>query len=265
MKNHLSKTAGILLLVFSLSACSLGSGSPTAVPTDAGAGPVIPLPTAKPGDPCANEYFPVKQGATYAYSSTGSPSGPYTFSRAITNARADGFTLVTQFKDKEIVQEWACKPEGLIPSQLGATDATSILAFEKFTDLTASNISGFVMPPAITPGAEWTYALDIQGTEANSVSAIPSIMTGRVAMTFIAGNKESVTVPAGTFEALAVEVSTVIDFDVTTGANVVSLTLDSTYTVWYAPGVGWVKSNGYGKLGGQEYFETIVLTSYSIP
>lgn len=263
MKTHPLKAAGLLLLVFSLSACSLGAATPAAVPTEAGAAPLVPLPTVKPSEPCANEYFPVKQGATYAYSSTGSPSGPYTFSRAVTNVRADGFTLTTQVKGIEIVQEWACKPEGLTAAQMSGTDATSILAFEKFAELTSSNVSGVILPPVIAPGAEWAYALDIQGVERKEIS--PATMTGRVAVTFLAGNKESVTVPAGTFEALAIEVNTVIDFNVASASNVVQLTLDSTYTLWYAPGVGWIKSNGYGKLGGQEYFETIVLTSYSIP
>lgn len=263
MKTRFQNTAGILLLVFSLTACSLGA-TPAPAPVETGAAPVIPLPTAQPSNPCANEYFPVKEGATYAYSSSGSPSGPYSFTRTISNVRADGFTLKTQFKKMEVVQEWSCTPQGLTASQMSATDATSILAFEKFTNLTASNVSGVILPPVITPGAEWTYALDIHGVEAKEVN--PAEMSGRVAITYTAGNKEKVSVPAGEFEAVAIEVSTVIDFTVTAGGNVIAqLTLDSTYTLWYAPGVGWVKSNGYGKFGGQEYFETIVLDSYTIP
>lgn len=264
MKNGFTKIASAILLVTTLTACGLGVETPTAVPVDPGAEPVVVLPTAQPSDPCANEYMPVKNNATYTYSSAGSPSGPYTFTRTITNVRADGFTLNSNIKNQELAQEWFCKPEGLVPGQLGATDATSMLAFEKFTDLKASNVSGAFLPPAITPGMEWTHAMDIQGIEKTKDGA-PASMTGRVAITYTAGNKESVTVPAGTFEAIAIEVSTVIDFDVTTQSNVITLTIDSTYTVWYAPGVGWVKSNGYGKLGGQDYVETIVLESYTIP
>ncbi len=260
MKKELLKIASTLLLVISLTAC--GQGTETAVPSTSpvpGSGPI-----AQPGDPCANEYFPVKNNATYTYSSTGSPSGPYSFTRTLTNVRADGFSLSTKYKNQDILQEWQCKPEGLAPTQLGATDATSMLAFDKFTNLTAANITGIIMPPAITPGAEWNYALDIQGTE-KVQGGTPATMTGRVSINYIAGNKESVTVPAGTFEAIAIEVNTVIDFNVVTGANTIKLSVDSTYTVWYAPGVGWVKASGYGKLGGQDYVETIVLDSYSIP
>jgi hypothetical protein len=261
MKKELLKTAGILLLVVFLAACGQG-GEPTALPATAAPGVVV-IPTAQPGDPCANEYFPVKNNAAYNYSSTGGPSGPYTFTRTITNVRADGFTFNTKLKKQEIAQEWTCKPEGLAPTQLGATDATSILAFEKFTNLTASNITGVVMPPTITPGAEWNYALDIQGVE-NGKDAAPATMTGRVAIGYLAGNRESITVPAGTFDAVAIEVNTVIDFNIVS-SNTINLSVDSTYTLWYAPGVGWVKANGYGNLGGQDYVETIVLESYTIP
>ena len=178
--------------------------------------------------------------------------------------RENGFKLVTQYNDQNISQEWLCKGDGLTPTELGAADATSMLAFDKFTDLTAANVSGFALPPVITPGAEWNYALDIQGIE-KAKGGTPATMTGRVAVNYIGGNKESVTVPAGTFEAYAIEVNTVIDFNVVSGGNTVKLSVNSTYTVWYAPGVGWVKASGFGKLGGQDYVETIVLDSYTIP
>jgi hypothetical protein len=264
MKNVFRVTASAVLLITTLAACGLGGETPTSVPVDPGVSPVVVLPTAQPGDLCANEYFPVKNNASWTYSSTGSPSGPYTFTDTVTNVRADGFTISAQSKDQTYTQEWNCKPEGLVAIQLSANNATSILAFEKFTDLQASNITGVILPPSITPGAEWSYALDIQGLE-KVKEGTPATMTGRVSVTYIAGNKETVTVPAGTFEAIAIEVSTVIDFNVVTQSNTVKLSVDSTYTIWYAPGIGWVKSSGYGKLGGQDYVETIMLESYNIP
>lgn len=260
MKNLIRVFASVLLLAATLTACGLGAENPTAVPVEPGASPAVLLPTTQPGDPCANEYFAVKDNATYTYSSTGSPSGPYAFTRTITNVRADGFTISTQVKGKTYTQEWACKPEGLAAVQLGATDAPSMLAFEKFTDLQGSNISGVILPPSLIPGAEWNYALDIQGLE-KAKDGNPATMTGHVTITYIAGNKESVTVPAGAFDAIAIVTNTVIDFNVAAA----KLSIDSAYTVWYAPGVGWVKSSGNGKLGGQDYFETIVLESYNIP
>lgn len=264
MKNVFHKIVSGILLITTLTACGPRSETPTAVPVDPGADPVVVLPTAQPSDPCINEYFPVKNNATWTYASTGSPSGPMRFTNTVTNVRVDGFTLAYQFGELTYNQEWACKPEGLVAMQLGPNNATSILAFQKFTNLQASNISGTIIPPSIVPGMEWTHALDIQGVE-NTTTGPAATMTARLAATYTAGNKETVTVPAGTFEAIAIEVSTVIDFTVVTQSNTVNLSVDSTYTIWYAPGVGLIKSSGYGKLGGQDYFETIELESYSIP
>jgi len=265
MKNVFRIFASAVLLATILSACGQGGETPTAAPpVDPGAGPVVILPSAQPSDPCANEYFPVRNNATWNYSSTGSPSGPYQFTNTVTNVRADGFTLNYQFGTLTHTQEWACTSEGLIAQQLGPSNATSILAFQKFVNLQATNVSGVVIPPSIVTGAEWSHAADIQGIQ-NLPGGATASMTARLAASYTAGNKETITVPAGTFEAIAVEVSTVIDFTVVTPSNTVNLSVDSTYTLWYAPGVGLVKSSGYGKLGGQDYVETIVLESYSIP
>jgi predicted small lipoprotein YifL len=262
MKKELLKIAGTLLLVISLTACGQG-GTPTAPPATT-APEVVALPTAQPGNPCANEYFPIKENATYNYSSAGSPSGPYTFTRTISNVREKVFSMQTQYKNQNIIQKWECKPKGLTPTDLGATDAASMLAFDKFANLSATNVTGIVLPTAITPGSKWNYALDIQGTE-KTTQGTPATMTGHVTIDYVAGNKESVTVPAGTFDAVAIQVTTAINFNVVTGSGTVKLSVDSTYTLWYAPGVGWVKASGNGKLGGQEYVETIVLESYTIP
>jgi hypothetical protein len=263
MKNGLLKIASAILLVTALTACGLGAGTPTAVPVDP-ATPQVVLPTAQASDPCRNEYFPIKNNATYTYSSTGSPSGPYTFTRTITNVLATGFTIASKVKDLAPTQKWLCKPKGLTAIQLGTNDAPSMLALEKFTELRSSNISGVMLPPNIMPGTKWNYALDLQGNEKLQDGSTAN-MTGHVTINYLAGDKESITVPAGTFEAIAIEARTVIEFNVVTQSNTVKLSIESTYNIWYAPGVGWVKSSGNGKLGGQEYFETIVLESYNIP
>jgi predicted small lipoprotein YifL len=255
------------VLALTLTACGLlGGGEPTPAPvaTDPGVSQPVVLPTAAPGNPCANEFYPVKLNATWFYISSGSPSGSYQLLNTITEVRPDGFTLTSQFRKKPRVQTWDCRSEGLAATQLIADNATSIAAFEKFPTIKASNISGVNIPVTITPGMEWTYAFDISGTEGRK-GAPGGAMTGRIASTFLAGNKESVTVPAGTFDAIPIEVNTVIDFTVQDAAGTVTLTLDSSYTYWYVPGIGWVKATGYGKLGGQDYFETIEMNSYTIP
>ncbi|GEM_PF-698145 len=265
----LRKSAFSLLLILHLivTACSPRPTPPPAVaPTDPPETPqaTTPLPTSS-SNPCLNELLPLKENAAYRYTSSDSPSGSYAFTRRITNVRADGFTIVTEVGGKTIPQDWVCHSEGLTPQQLSVVDMLGLLAFRRFANITLSNISGYALPATLTPNAEWSYAADIQGVEIKPDGTQGGTMTGRLSVTYLAGNRASVTVPAGTFEAVAIEVNTVIDFVITTSTNVADLTADSTYTVWYAPGIGWIKSNGYGQLGGQKYLETIVLESYNIP
>jgi len=265
MKSALLKMASTLLLVVSLTACG---SDPTPITVPAGestANPIAAAPTAQV-DPCGNPYYPVKNKASYTYTSSGSPAGTYTFRNVINNARAEGFTLTTKNGKQTLSQNWECRPEGILASELGLTDAASSLALEQFTDLTASNITGLSLPANLTPGMEWNHALDLQGTEKVKEGQPAGSMTGHIAITFKAGNTENITVPAGVFDAIAIEVKTVSEFKVLSpSGETKKINVHSTYTIWYAPGVGWIKSNGNGNLNGQEYFETIVLDAYKIP
>ena len=265
MKNALIRIAGVLLLAITLTACG-GGPTPTPLPVGLPTPTVdVAAPTTQP-DPCGNLYLPVKNRVTYEYTSSGSPAGVYSFRNATSNARPEGFTVTTKFNKVTHTLNWECRPEGIVAIGIGLTDAASSLAINQFTNFTASNVTGVILPANLAPGLEWTYALDLQGTEAVKPGDPAGNMTGRISMTFKAGNTENVTVPAGAFDAIAIEVKTVSEFRITSasGQNQ-KITAHTTYTVWYAPGVGWVKSNGSGNLNGQEYFETIVLESYKIP
>lgn len=265
MKKALTRIAGVLLLAITLTACG-GGPTPTALPVDQPT-PVADAvaPTPQP-DPCGNPYFPVRNRVTHDYSSSGSSAGVYKFRTVVSNAKPEGFTVTTKFNKVTHTLNWECRPEGIVAMGLGLTDAASSLAIGQFTNFTASNIAGVSIPANLAPGLEWTYALDLQGTELVKEGQPAGAMTGHVSMTFKAGNTENVTVPAGAFDAIAIEVKTISEFRITTasGQNQ-KITSRTTYTVWYAPGVGWVKSNGSGSLNGQKYFETIVLESYKIP
>jgi hypothetical protein len=270
MKNGFRQFAGLmLLLAFILAACG-SQATPTAVPPVA-VDPTQPVAVAQPTsagvpDACGNSYYPVKNKANYAYSSSGSPAGTFSFRNTIGDASPAGFTITTKYRKLIIPQTWTCKPEGLLASGLGFTDAASALAFDRFTNITATNITGVSLPANLSPGMEWTYATDLQGTEKVAEGQPAGTMTGHVDITFKAIKMENVVVPAGTFDAIAIEVHNVSQFNIVSGTGETQkISVDSVYTFWYAPGVGWIKSNGTGTLNGQEYYETIVLDSYKVP
>src|SRR4030095_4054935 len=95
---------------------------------------------------CANAYYPVRQGATWTYKSSGGPAGDYGFTDTITSVREDGFTLSTQIGDLTRTQEWTCKPEGLVALQLGGAPAAMLNSQNIQLNLDAKDSTGITFP-----------------------------------------------------------------------------------------------------------------------
>jgi hypothetical protein len=84
-------------------------------------------------------------------------------------------------------------------------------------------------------------------------------------MNFSAIGNESVTVPAGTFDALKVTVNVTLNVDATYEGITLPVSFSGDYTYWFAPNVGWVKASGTGNVLGSSFSDTTELQSYSIP
>lgn len=212
---------------------------------------------------CANAYYPVRQGATWSYKSTGGPAGEYSFIDTITSVREDGFTLSTQFGDLTRTQEWACTPEGLTALQLGGAPAAMLNSQDMQMNLEVKNASGVTFPSEINPGDQWQHNLDFEGNM--SVAGQEGSTTGNAQTSFTAIGNESVTVPAGTFDTMKIQVVTTLNFNVSFQGASVPITFSGTYTYWFAQGVGWVKASGSGSIADASFTETTELQSYSIP
>ncbi len=212
---------------------------------------------------CDNTYFPVVEGATWTYQSSGGPVGGYGFTDTITSVRADGFTLTSQFDELTRTQEWSCTREGLVALQLGGTSAATLNSQEMQVNLNVSNVSGVSFPATINPGDTWQHSLEFTGNMVVGGQEIDA--NGSAQSSFTAIGMESVTVPAGTFEALKVRVDSTINITGVFQGVSVPLTISSPYDYWFAPGVGWVKASGTGDVGGESFTETIELQSYNIP
>ena len=249
----------LLVIIASLAACGTGAATPTpngapaaATPTNA---PAV-LPTAaQPANLCTNEYLPAKKHTRWTYSSTGSPAGPYEFTEQVSYVRSDGFTISSQLKKVPVKQLWSCRPEGLTPGTIILDNATSILAFQKLSNIKTDSETGVVIPANLVPNMQWNYTINLEGAQ----KAAGAVVTASMEVSYSSGNKESVAVPAGTYDAIPVTAVSLIKFDVPGSPTVI---VKSQYTYWYAAGVGWVKASGNGKIGGQEFVETIVLTAF---
>lgn len=261
-----------LLLILFLAGCSFPVSTPTQpqpTQTTATEPATEATATSESGTPaagaglCANAYYPVRQGAAWNYKSTGSPAGEYSFTDTITSVRDDGFTLTTQSGNLTITQEWACKPEGLVALQFGGAPAALLNAQGMQLDVQASNVNGVTFPSQIKPGDQWQHSLDIAGNA--TASGIQGTAKGNAQNNFTAMGMESVTVPAGTFDALKIQVNTILDMNVSYKGFSLPARFTAAYTYWFVQNVGWVRATGTGDIAGTGFSETIELQSYNVP
>jgi len=264
----------LLLIIIFVTACSSATNTPPVQPqttetpqTNA----TEPATVTAEGDGmpvtgqglCANAYYPIREGATWSYKSSGGPAGEYSFTDTITSVRDDGFTLSTQFGDLTRTQEWGCQSEGLVALQFGGAPAAMLNAQNMQLNLEINNVSGVTFPSEINAGDQWQHNLDFEGnvTVANEEGAA----TGNAQTSFNAVGNESVTVPAGTFDALKIQVDTTLNINVTYQGLSVPVTFFGSYTYWFVQGVGWVRASGTGEVAGTSFSETMELQSYNIP
>ena len=272
----------ILLLIVILTACSKVEATSTLAPaatqgsastqapvateastsTEAPASSGSGMPVAGTGQ-CANAYYPVREGATWTYSSTGGPTGGYGFTDTITSVREEGFTLTTKFDELTRTQEWGCQPEGLVALQLGGTSAATLNTANMKVDFDVNHVSGVTFPSSIHPGDTWQHALEF--TAKLTVGGQAMNATGDAKSSFQAIGVESVTVPAGTFDAMKIHIETAINFNGIFNGISFPVTVSSPYDYWFVQGVGWVKASGTGKVGDQSFNEKIELQSFNIP
>jgi len=244
----------IASLLLSL-ACQLGAAP--------AAGEPAPEATAASGV-CDNPLMPVRLGASWTYSNTGSPSGDFSYTDTITDVRADGFTLTMRFDGGSRTQEWSCEPNGLKALQPGGGPTAGVTTNDMTAEFQSLEASGVSIPKTVTPGMQWEHFLKMEGT-----TAMPGDSDAKSAGTFAASmqeaGRETVTVPAGTFEAVKFQyVSTVMIVAEFQGLQIPFEFSESGFS-WFVPGVGYVKSIGNSNAGGEAFTFTTELLSYNIP
>jgi hypothetical protein len=129
--------------------------------------------------------------------------------------------------------------------------------------LEVTNASGVTFPSKISPGDQWQQNLDVEGSV--RVANEEGKATGTAQMSFNALGNESVMVPAGTFDALKVEVDTTLNLNVTYQGLSLPVTFSGSHTYWFVQNVGWVKATGTGSVLGTSFSETTELQSYNVP
>jgi hypothetical protein len=274
-QKNIYRLVSALLMILVFTACSAPPISPSnpqstqTMPINVTQTADLMTATVEVGTPtleqglCTNVYYPVRPGATWTYQSTGGPAGEYSFTDTITSVGPDGFTLSTQIGDIARSQEWNCTTEGLTALQLGGAPAAMLNSQDIQLNLNFGNVTGVTFPSQIHPGDQWQQTMDVQGNA--TLMNEQAEATGNAQMNFSVLGNESVTVPAGTFDALKVQVDVTLNINATYSGITLPVSFTGAYTYWFAPNVGWVKASGTGNVLGNSFTDTTELQSYTIP
>jgi DUF3108-like len=193
-------------------------------------------------DACDNPFYPVVDGASWNYSiSTGTQA---THSLSVSQDKV--FTITIQGDNSTFTIEGQCTDDGIILMDVPGVSSTYSGEGGGST-LTTQNVDGVTLPNDVQAGDDWSQIISVTGASSDGeVTLSATIETNYTALGY-----EQVTVPAGTFEALKVEQTGTLTMNGGSG-------FDTHGYIWYAQGVGTVKSGLDGTYTGE-------LTSYSIP
>jgi hypothetical protein len=120
-------------------------------------------------------------------------------------------------------------------------------------DVTFQNPLGVTLPPTIAPGDRWSQSFEYETSGGIAGS-------GKAVITYEALGVESVTTPAGTFQAMKIQGQTKEDIQATFNGMAVNSSSEYQTIYWFAEGVGLVRSETTGS-----YLETVELQSYNLP
>lgn len=182
-----------------------------------------------------------------------------TFVHSIVSIEADRFTEQDVF-GTGITRTgyWKCEDGALIMLD-PSSDATGTVTSDNVTaNFSTTSASGITLPAALNPDDEWEQAITLEGTEDIGGNQIPA--KNEFSNSCKAIGVESVTVPAGTFDAMRVDCQTSMNITITMANTPVTTSLTFTTSSWFAENVGLVKETKTGT--GVD--SVIELTTYNI-
>lgn len=209
------------------------------------AAPAAPAasPAARGGSDCDNAFFPSSEGTTLAYATTFSGhEGSYRVEvqeRTATSMKLR-YTFSTAASDDGAVsftQEIRC--EGGALAATSYADIASAVSGGRVSVRT-TRASGHLLPRTLSAGTTWTSSFDIEATitlpGAGGTQTVRSTINNESRVI----GRESVTVPAGTYDAFKVEATLTTESGAVAGVRIPPQTVESTS--WFAEGVGMVKT-----------------------
>jgi len=204
---------------------------------------------------CDHPYLPLRSGASWSYDSS---EGGMTWNVTSAGGSAESASATMAFSMPEVTftVNWTCSSAGITSYDFGNITSS---AFGEVVTLNIVNSSGSWLPPAesLVPGYSWSngYTMVVSsGFEGASVE-----LTTTTSESWSVGGMETISVPAGTFDALRIDGTSTMEMSGFMGISVPPTATSQTF--WFAEGVGIVRytssSEGYSGHGD--------LTGYSVP
>ena len=270
IKNKTSMLFAAGALALSMLACNLGKGprvEATQLPEEPSsaeenvpvtAAPAEEVPAESASGACDNPYQPVITGASWNYKITGPV--PDTFVRSILVVNEGGYTDQDVFGTGVTREsQWKCESGNLTALNPSGGGSSSISAEGVSVNFQTTELSGVTLPPTLTPGDHWEQVVTLEGTQEIGGSQVPA--RNHFTTTCDVIGIESVTVEAGTFDAMRFDCVVVMNISLAMEGSPIETTLTLTNVNWHVENIGLVKT----ATTSDTFNSTIELISYNIP
>lgn len=221
-----------------------GGGSPSAV-------------TSKGG--CYNAYYPASATLKKTYKTTfsGDKPAPSTHTESYSNVTNDGFTQKMEFApqaksghaasatDVTLESSFKCNPEGIVAMEYGSLNTGQNTKF-KFKTSKAEGVT-FPSESDWKIGKKWQMSYQVEGQMTGAPSpAMNMAPKGTIVLDSEIVGEESVTVPAGTFQAFKVVMTINNKLNLNMMGRDIPMNNTFKTNAWFAKDVGMVKSQTEG-------------------
>ncbi|MFA5935357.1 MAG: hypothetical protein WC787_00660 [Patescibacteria group bacterium] len=215
-----------------------GSTTPRASETASEASPSPAVARSNGQEDCFNLYYPLKTGSAIAYRmKSGTMETPFTIrvvERTSTTVKLE-YTFTVQGRESKLTNNLVCE-NGAIKSTGYFDIAQAFTGMEMSFD--TISMEGEILPSDLAIGRAWNLATEVEIHTTNA--QMKAMLDGRRQKSNIASKvigEETVTVPAGTFNALKIEQT------ITMESAVMGAHSTTTANAWYVKDVGLVKSD----------------------
>ena len=203
---------------------------------------------------CDHPYLPLRTGASWSYAGS---DGDLAWSVTSASGSADEASATMDFAAPSVTMtvHWTCGSAGIVSYDLVSLSA---LDLGNVATMDIVDTSGTWLPPAenLAPGSSWSneYTMVVSVPDAGDLGD----MSTRVSESWTVAGVETVSVPAGTFEALRIDGTATMTMSTPMG-DMPAIALSMSY--WFAKDVGIVRSTH----SSEGFSSQSELTSYSVP